>query len=148
MSNFVDHVMRRRIDSCLEKVALILDSNRNGVIASAEQVSHQYDDKYVLANHLTNTALVCYVNCLEVLGLDRSRIQTLKGWASRRAVSLAFEKSHRCKFVKEIERDVEDPSRVQVDGIFGRTTVKVVTKVKEYIYSYEEVYALKAYSGV
>ena len=149
MTDFVDYAMRRKIDACLKSVALILDTSKASKIASAEQVPHAYVDKYLLANHLISSSIVCYLNGLELLGLSRAVLATLKGWSARRAVTLQFEKQRRCKFVKEVERDVEEPSRVQVDSsLFGRSTVKVITKVKEYIYHYEESYILRAFSGV
>ena len=140
--------MRAKIDDCMKTVAVVLDNNKAATIAAADRVSHLYEDKYLLANHLTNTSIACVLNGLELMGVSHSELGSLKAWNAHRAVLLKFERRQKCQFVKEIERDVEDPSRVQVDAGIFRSTVKVITKVKEYIYLIEEEYALSAHSGV
>jgi hypothetical protein len=150
MAYYDSGTMQQKIDASLRRAALVLSSNREAVLRPADGVQHQYNDKYLLADHLTNTAQVCYLSSFEEIGLSRAKVAVLKGWSSRRSVSLRFERKQRCQFVREIEKDVEDPTRVQVDSVGGlmRSTVKVITKVKEYVYTVEENYQLVALSGV
>ena len=150
LSHCNEYAIRHKVDKCLQKVAQILDTNREATICQADKVSHRYEDKYLLADHLTKVVSVCYANSLEQIGLSRHDLALLKSWSSQRSISLRFVRNQHCKFVKEIERDVEDPSRVQVEALGGmiRSTVKVITKVKEYIYVVDEAYELLAFSGI
>eukprot|EP01032_Pedospumella_encystans_P031936 gene31936-36056_t len=148
MSNYNEHAMRAKIDECLKTVAVVLDNNKAATIAGADRVSHQYEDKYLLANNLTNMSIVCILNSLELMGVSHAELCALKSWSAQRAVTLKYERKLKCKFIKEIEREVEDPTRVQVDAGIFRTTVKTITKVKEYIYLIEVDYTLSAHSGV
>eukprot|EP01032_Pedospumella_encystans_P018056 gene18056-20567_t len=148
MSEYYELRMHAKIEECLKTVAVVLSNNKSSTIAAADRVSHRYEDKYLLANHLTNTSIACLLHGLELIGVSRSNLETFKAWNSNRAVSLKFSFKTRCKFIKEIERDVEDPTRVQVDAGIFRSTVKVITKVKEFVYLIEEDYVLSAHSGV
>jgi len=139
MSLYHEKAIRAKIDECLVKVAAVLDANKSTLVQAADLVPHKYEDKYLLANHLTNVGIVSVLNGLELLGISRAALGFLKHWSAHRAVSLKFERKQQCSFVKEIEHDEEDPSRVQVEGIF-KTTVRVITKVKEYVYLVEEQY--------
>lgn len=61
-----------------------------------EQVSHKYDDKYFLAEFLTNTALAAQMNCLESLGLGKAGLVALKESSNHRAITLRFESTQTC----------------------------------------------------
>eukprot|EP01032_Pedospumella_encystans_P009555 gene9555-11236_t len=148
MALYDEYAMRAKIDECLKTVAVVLDNNKAATIAAADRVSHQYEDKYLLANNLTNMSIACILNALELMGVSHTELGSLKAWNAHRAVSLKFERRLKCNFIKEIERDVEDPTRVQVDAGIFRTTVKTITKVKEYIYLIDVDYTLSAHSGV
>ena len=147
-----ERAMREKVDACLKQVALILDSHRASSLKSADRISHRYDDKYLLAEFLTKTAAACHLNTLSEMGLDGAKLHMLCEWVSSKDVSVRFDAEERCKFVKEIERDVEDPTRVerQYTGAFGtsKSTTKVITRVKEYIYEYECKYSIEAFQGV
>jgi len=148
MSDYDEFTMRKMIDDCLDAVAVVLDNNKHAAIAAADTVPHQYEDKYLLANDLTNMSIACILNALELMGVSHAQLCSFKSWNAHRAVSLKFERRLKCEFVKEIEREVEDPTRVQLDiGIF-RSMVKTITKVKEYVYLIEAEYTLSAHSGV
>jgi hypothetical protein len=142
--------MQQRIEASLRQAALVLNSNREAVLWPANAVHHQYNDKYLLADNLTNTAHVCYLNSFEEIGLSSAKVAVIKAWSSRRSVSIRFERKQRCHFVREIEMDVENPNRAQIDCLDGllRSTINVITKVKEYTYEVEESYKLVAFSGV
>ena len=147
-----DRKMREKVDACLKQAALILDSHRASALKSADRISHRYDDKYMLAEFLTKTAAACHLNILSEMGLDGVKLKMLCEWVSFKEVSVRFDAEERCKFVKEIERDVEDPRCVETErtGAFGtsKTTTKVITRVKEYIYEYECRYSIEAFQGV
>lgn len=56
-----------------------------------ELVPHKYDDKYFLAEFLTNTALAAEMNCLESLGLGLTGLKALKEWSKQRAITIRFD---------------------------------------------------------
>eukprot|EP01032_Pedospumella_encystans_P027003 gene27003-30528_t len=148
MALYDEHAMRAKIDDCLKTVAVVLDNNKAAAVAAADRVSHQYEDKYLLANNLTNMSIACILNALELMGVSHTELGSLKAWNAHRAISLKFERRLKCKFIKEVERDVEDSTRVQGDAGIFRTTVKTITKVKEYTYLIEVDCTLSAHSGV
>lgn len=54
-----------------------------------EAVPHSYEDKFLLAEYLTNTALLAQLNCLEMLGIQD--YAPLKCWVQQGScVTLAF----------------------------------------------------------
>ena len=148
MSDFDELAIRARINNCLKTVAVILDANKSNSLAAADVVDHRYEDKYLLANQITNTSIRTFLNALELIGMSASVLSTLQEWNDKREVSLKFERKQRSTFLRETERDVEDPTRIEVVDGGQQTTVKMVTKVKEYIYLVEEEYTLFAHSGV
>jgi hypothetical protein len=88
------------------------------------------------------------LNGLAHIGLTQNLLQQLKGWSASHSVSITLTIEERCKFLREIEREVEEPTSVVVEGNLVTSTVKVITKVKEYVFAVEEFYEIKAYSGV
>jgi hypothetical protein len=150
MTSVAEIAMRRQVENCLKTVALILESNRASTITGANKVDHKYDDKYKLSNFLTNAFIISMINALVHCGLTAEKLVQLKSWASNRSVSKQLVTHEKCVFIREIESDEEDPTRVQADGIFGRlvSTIRVITKVKEYFYAVQESYEISAYSGV
>jgi hypothetical protein len=67
--------MQQRIEASLRQAALVLNSNREAVLWPANAVHHQYNDKYLLADNLTNTAHVCYLNSFEEIGLSSAKLR-------------------------------------------------------------------------
>lgn len=113
MDDYIESDMEHRVGVCLKTIAKILDANKSSSIRSADSVPHQYGDKYLLANHLTNVSVVAVLCALEQIGVSRSVLATLKAWSTTRAISLKFQRTQKCRFIKEVKRDVEDPTRVQ-----------------------------------
>ena len=71
-------------------------------------VHHTYGDKYNLAEWLTNLSLAAELNCLDMLGLEQTRLATLRGWAATQNVTLRLQSEERCSFSREEERVEED----------------------------------------
>jgi hypothetical protein len=67
MSSFNISDFRRRVDNALVSVKTIIENNRQPKLAS--EVQHEYDDKYLLAQFLTNTGLLWFALALFGFGL-------------------------------------------------------------------------------
>jgi len=88
MALYDEYAMRTKVDECLKTVAVVLDNNKAATIAAADRVSHQYEDKYLLANNLTNMSIACILNALELMGVSDAQLCSLKAWNTHRAVAL------------------------------------------------------------
>ncbi|KAI8823110.1 uncharacterized protein EV422DRAFT_523423 [Fimicolochytrium jonesii] len=149
-----DHLL----NEALEQIKRILETTRQPTYAG--DVPHQYKDKYLLAEFLTNAALNAQWTCLELLGLDDQGVKLLKDWTTlqtnRPAVSLRFIAEERCGFLREQERHVEAPSsETTIETTSSRSSnsvlhaikSKFVTTIKEYVYGYRIRYRLSMYFG-
>lgn len=93
-------------------VQTVLDNTRQPRLAEDEV--HTYDDKYALAEFLTNTSIASQMNALERLGLDPEKIMIVMGWvhphssSSTRShsVTLRFIAEDTCQFMMEQEVDM------------------------------------------
>ena len=78
------------------------------------EVPHRYDDKYLLQEFLTNTAIASELLALEELGLDPQTIFTLASEqnASGIPTKLSFERRVTCEFKEEKEYEKQGPKHV------------------------------------
>ncbi|KAJ1427659.1 hypothetical protein B484DRAFT_397165 [Ochromonadaceae sp. CCMP2298] len=148
MSSLDGYVMREKVEKCLEKMRLVLGSNKANTFATADKVNHRYDDKYMLAEYLTNTSAACYWNALSHLGLSAAHQSVLQQWALTKDISLRFTREEECKFVEKRERDEDDPTRVETKLGLGVFTTKVITRVTEYVFLFSVTYTVAAFTGV
>lgn len=139
---------QRQVDSALDKARTLLANTRQPNYP--DQVFHKYEDKYVLVDLLTNTALAAEVNCLELIGVSTKHLQTLREWAKDRSVTLRLKAEERCSFDREKERKIESPEYVtETKGVFGKATKseKVVTTVVDYFWKFDSQFELFAFKG-
>jgi hypothetical protein len=127
----------------------VLANNKNPTYPS--DVPHVYDDKYLLAEFLTNTALAAELNTLELLGLNAKGLKQLKEWSDKRSITFRFKAEEYCDFIKEVTREEEDPTKYvrEYSGILGggKRTDKVITKITEWFWKFRVEYELSAYVG-
>lgn len=57
MSGFNEFAFRANVDTALVKIKTILDNTRNPQLPA--EVAHEYTDKYLLAEFITNTGTGC-----------------------------------------------------------------------------------------
>jgi hypothetical protein len=105
MQRFSEDRFRRQVDQALTKIQTVLDTNRHP--AYPDDVGHQYEDKFGLAEFLTSTALAAQLNVLELLGLNEKGLKQLRSWAASRSVTLRLMSEETCEFEKEVTRKVE-----------------------------------------
>uniref|UniRef100_A0A6B2KXG2 Uncharacterized protein n=1 Tax=Arcella intermedia TaxID=1963864 RepID=A0A6B2KXG2_9EUKA len=149
MSNFDEERFKRQVNAALVKIKTILDNNRQPTYPA--DVPHKYDDKYHLADFITNTAIAAQLNCLEALGLDEKKLRILLKWVTqKRSVTIRLSGVENCDFARETTRKVTSPvERVtEIKGIINATiTDKTVTTVTEYFWNFDAQYELWAYPG-
>ena len=125
---------------------------------------HTYDDKYALAEFLTNTGIAAKMNAFGRLGLDADKLQQVVEWVhqDKQSVTLRMEATDTCQFLKEhtvelpmgqhqMTREVETTS----GSLFGMGTAsktetiktKVATRVKEYHWKVGVQYRLVVFRG-
>jgi len=153
-TDYTSMEMRRRIASCLSHIGLLLKHNKSQpsfAIDNAHEISHQYSDKYLLAEYLVNTSIAQVLNDAMLWTRFKEHLPTILSWSCDRSVSLRFHCKHTCVFVKEVEREVEDDTKYEtewkgnstVSSIYsGKVTSKVIKTVREFIYKFQVSYQL------
>jgi hypothetical protein len=150
MSHFDDYQFRQKVDRALNKVKTILHNARNPEYAA--DVPHSYDDKFGLAEFLTNAALAAESNVLEALGLTEKNLKKMVEWAKSRSVTLRLKATESWAFDREETRKVESSTEYVTEyssSVFGssKRTDKVVTKITEYFWKFDVDYELFAFKG-
>jgi hypothetical protein len=149
MSSFNEQVFRKKVSNCLSIATQVLERNKH--LDTPDNVSHRYEDKYLVADYLTNAGIISYLNCLVKLGVSPEQLGQFLDWASTQSVTLNFKVVDKCEFVKEIKRDEEDATKykTEVAGFaVGSFTSKVIRTITEYEYRYSATYELVAFRGV
>jgi hypothetical protein len=88
MSNFSLPAFKARVDAALSTVRTILDNSKQ--VSYPSEVSHTYEDKYLLVEFLVNSAIAATFNSLFALGLREEGCERLFEWAKTRSVSLRW----------------------------------------------------------
>jgi len=147
MNNFNEDAFRAKVNQAVEKVKTILDNSKLPQYAATD-VKHEYDDKYILAEFMTTTAVAATLNVLSNLGCSTKTLDKLREWNKTRSVTLRLKAEEKCKFLRKVEREVEsDTKHVSTSTVFGKSTSYTVTKVTEYFWQFDMTYALVAYQG-
>eukprot|EP01060_Flectonema_neradi_P035949 TRINITY_DN6758_c1_g1_i1.p1 TRINITY_DN6758_c1_g1~~TRINITY_DN6758_c1_g1_i1.p1 ORF type:complete len:918 (+),score=233.46 TRINITY_DN6758_c1_g1_i1:49-2802(+) len=137
----------QKLEEGLKTVARVLDVSRNPQPAS--DVHHKYNDKYLLAEFVTAAATSATLTSLEHVGLTEQKLRDLKKQSGNRTVTLRFDATSSCEFLKKTEREIEGPEHRTgiVGAITAAITSKSVTKVTEYHWEYKASYVFSAYFG-
>lgn len=98
--------MRLRIDEAIVAVRQILDTTRHP--SPIDDVPHVYDDLYLLAEFLTNTAIKAELNALSIVGLGPLKSKQARDWvADSRDASLGFQPLQTCTLVEQEATDAQ-----------------------------------------
>ena len=145
--NFDEYIFRKRVEKCLDQTRLLLHQTK--YLTTCEDVPHQYNDKYLVAEYLTNSAISCFSKSLIRLGLAEADLTKLVSWACSQDVSLRLEVSEQCAFIKETQRDVASATRSEINLTgFAMITGREITTVTENFYTFTAQYELVAFRGV
>jgi hypothetical protein len=158
---FHEEQFRRQVDQALNQVETILDVTRTPTYA--EDQDHSYNDKYALAEFLTNTAVAAQMNVLEHMGLDEEKLHKLSDIVhqEKRSVTLRFAALESCSFLKEQvvkvpshEHEYQVETSKQTFGLFGSSKnveetmkAKVSRSITEYHWKVSHSYTLFVFAG-
>jgi hypothetical protein len=102
------------------QVKRILDTTRNPTYPA--DVQHEYRDKFLLAEFVTETALASVLHSLQKLGLSDTALARAFAWQrkDRRAVTLRVNAFEQCTFLRKETREVESKTQneTRVAGVF------------------------------
>lgn len=142
------------VNKALQSVEQILEADRRPL--PAEEVHHKYENKYELANYMTNLAIVAQMNSLERLGLSPEIIRNLE---TNKTATLRFEASESCEFLKQQTVDVPSPYSTETAressasigssrfSSSSSTIHKIIKKVKEYHWTVNTHWEISIFSG-
>ena len=87
----------------------ILEVTRNPQYAA--DVQHEYEDKYLLAEFLTNASVASHASALDYLGVTEKPLEQLKEWSQKNSVSLRLNVEETCAFLRKTVREVESDTK-------------------------------------
>eukprot|EP00980_Cylindrotheca_fusiformis_P002486 scaffold584_cov132-Cylindrotheca_fusiformis.AAC.39 len=129
--HFNEEVFRSDVAKALKGVEQILEVHRHPQLA--EDVDHEYVNKYELANRMVNTSIIAQMNCLERMGLTS---EVLKEMDTSKSTTLRFQASEKCSFLKEQNVDVPSDRSYETEEeskssstFFGNTKTTTVHRM-------------------
>jgi hypothetical protein len=118
--DFIEWRFRASVENAVRSVEQILGTTRNPRLLEDED--HVYEDKYALAEFLTNTVVAAQMNVLGAFGVTDEIFDEL--WKTvheeKRSVTLRFQAEQSTRFVKEEEVKVVKMEHHQQDGGVAR----------------------------
>jgi len=146
------HHFLNKLDKSIDVIRKVLDDTR--MPQFAEDVEHSYDDKYGLAEFLSNLAVAAQLNSVERLGMDTLKLKKLKNILEEdpREVTLRFSSKETCTFIEEKEVSIDQPKQFEMStsgpgARVTKSTVKVLTKVMKYYWKFTLEYTIYAFVG-
>jgi len=137
---------REQVETALVHARRVLDNDKRPVFPA--DVSHQYQDKYLLSDMVANLALAATVNTLSTIGSMESCFNRMIEWSRSKSVSLRFTSTERCVFLRETKRDVDSATKHVTEFSYGpKITSKTVTTITEYFWRFECTYEVVAFCG-
>ena len=149
--SFDEIFFKTQMEKSMSHVRQLLESSKQPTFVS--EVSHEYQDKYLVVEFMLNTALSAVSNILSTIGVTPAHHGTMIEWARTHSVSLRFDTIESCEFDRQVVREDQDGKtvRVEVTSDAGGTTRhdrKTVFNVTEYYWNYSVNYKLLACKGV
>eukprot|EP01063_Lacrimia_lanifica_P028422 TRINITY_DN414_c0_g2_i1.p1 TRINITY_DN414_c0_g2~~TRINITY_DN414_c0_g2_i1.p1 ORF type:complete len:1096 (+),score=281.01 TRINITY_DN414_c0_g2_i1:53-3340(+) len=145
-------LLSARVEQGLAAARKVFETTRCPVVAAGD-ADHAYDDKYLLAEFLTQTAVGSAFAVLQLLGLGDEAALRLAEAAKMRAVTLRFDQVLSCTLLREEKEEVEVPvtrtTMTTGDSEQGATTVThhEVRTVTKWLFTVTATYELYAYVG-
>mmetsp|Transcript_20808 Transcript_20808/g.57803 ORF Transcript_20808/g.57803 Transcript_20808/m.57803 type:complete len:1057 (+) Transcript_20808:140-3310(+) len=159
---FDHYKFEKAVEEAKESVKRVLDIDRSPNLRLAEDVDHEYTDKYKLANLLTNTAIISTLEVLDGLGLTRDVLRTIdRTNQSGKATTMRFESTETRTLVKEETVDIplarskivkEDTTELKDFGTEDRSGTKttietIVDRVNRQHYKIDKNWEISIYFG-
>ncbi len=111
-ANFQSHEFPARVGEAVRQTKQFLHDSKFPVYKTASEVSHMYEDKYLLSEFLTRNAGAASLNVFRLIGI-KAQLQTLTSWANQ-SVSIHFTTKRECELNHWAVRDVESPSSIYI----------------------------------
>lgn len=108
-ASYNEAAFRARVDAALNQVRTLLENSRSPQYPS--EVPHKYEDKYFLADSLTNSAINAHLKVLEAMGLTKAQLSQLKEGSKSRSISLRLKIEEKCKFLRKVVREVQSDTK-------------------------------------
>ena len=142
--------LETKVKTALAKVRKLLDANKTCPVVAGEQ-SHAYDDKFLLAQNVTNLAVASTIATLESFGGAASQ-NTLTDLVAKAAggqrVTIRMTRKETTTFLRETTRELPSSTTVETNStLFGKTEKRIVQTVKEYHWSYSQTHDLVLFAG-
>ena len=141
--------VERKVNHAIAEVRKALDRARTEPKVAGE-VHHEYEDKYCLAEGVVSVAAASWLQCLETLGLDETRLRLLceVARAGRHALTMRCNVSEKCTFKKKVEREIPSTTKhVTTTAGFLKTESKIVTTVTEWFWDVELTFQILIFAG-
>ncbi|KOO32949.1 hypothetical protein Ctob_013122 [Chrysochromulina tobinii] len=141
--------VERKVNHAIAEVRKALDRARTEPKVAGE-VHHEYEDKYCLAEGVVSVAAASWLQCLETLGLDETRLRLLceVARAGRHALTMRCNVSEKCTFKKKVEREIPSTTKhVTTTAGFLKTESKIVTTVTEWFWDVELTFQILVFAG-
>jgi hypothetical protein len=117
----------------------------------ADEVQHQYVDKFSFAEFLTKSAIASHMIALQGLSIIDATFDRMLEWAHSRSVTLRFNSTETCTYERETTRTERSPASVTERSVGGAivSAVKhfIETKIIEHVWKFEAQWELIAYKG-
>ena len=126
-------MFRAKIAAAQEQIKLILDNEREPKLA--EDVPHTYEDKYLLAEFITNSTFCAFTQALRHLGITDEILQKAREASKTKSITIQFRAQEKCEFVRKQERTEESAlftTETRKNNKTETKTDKVVRKIEEY----------------
>lgn len=138
--------LKKTIDESIVVVRKALDATR--LPAHPDAVPHSYEDKFRIVELAARASLATYLNTLAAgLGLTSDKLQQLQKLRGRKTVSLRFHVTAVCTPGETRTRDVKSDTRMEKQGLFGKTTYQAVHTVVERFWNYKVEWGISAFVG-
>jgi hypothetical protein len=130
-----------------QQVVLRVLENEKSQATLLQDSPHNYGLKFLVCAELTKRVSFALSNVCGRLGLTGSVMQQALEWATERAVTLRFNASEQCVFLRKEKREVtHDTATTSTKGVF-KVTDKVVTTIKDYYYRFTWKWSLLIVDG-
>ena len=117
-------IKKYEVEKALRKVQALLGTEKHPRLASDDPNHTVYNDKYALAEFVTNTSVASQLTILEHLGLTTLQLQTLLKWVheDHDTVTMQFQAEDGCSFLKEQDVEVlSSPKSTTTDSVTEAT---------------------------
>ena len=145
MERFYFQQFDNQVKKALETVQTIIDNTKEP--KKFDDIPHVYQDKYLLANFITNATLLSQMKSLELIGLTPELLKKLKTKSQTNTIILSFKTDEKREFIKEHKyQEKSKKSTIETKGNKKKETYTENTII-EYYWKYTIKYEIFAWDS-